>query len=274
MLCYPAAISGMWKKSFKDAYCILRSRVSLARRMRLLSALLGTIFAGGKLLGWKVQHFGRDNLRLLYSEIFARQNYRFISDRADPLIIDCGANIGMATLFFKWLYPQARITAFEPDPVTFKALERNVSENNLQNVAVHNAALANEEMQLPFHVPETGSLMMSAVAGRAGGRTITVPAKRLSSFITGDVDLLKLDVEGMEGPILQELAETGKLRFVREAFIEVHHNLDGAPATLGCVLQILENAGFDYHVVDAYSPSSDCSTFQDVLIHARRPLCG
>jgi FkbM family methyltransferase len=241
--------------------------------MRLMLALLGTVFGSRKLVGWKVQHFGRDNLRLLYSEIFARQNYRFVSEKRDPTILDCGANIGMATLFFKWLYPQARITAFEPDPITFKALERNVSDNNLQNVAVHNAALAHEEMQLPFHVPETGSLMMSAVAGRAGGRTITVPAKRLSSFITGEIDLLKLDVEGMEGPILQELAESGKLQSIREAFIEVHHNLEGAPATLASVLQILENAGFHYHVADAYSPSSDCSTFQDVLIHARRRLC-
>ena len=236
----------------------------------MLSALLGTVVGAGKLLGWKLQHLGRGNLRLLYSEIFARQHYRFISEKPDPTILDCGANIGVATLFFKWLYPSARITAFEPDPVTFKALERNVAGNNLGNVVLHNAALASEERQLPFHVPETGSLMMSAVASRAGGRTIMVPAKRLSSFIAGDIDLLKLDVEGMEGPILQELAESGKLLCIREAFIEVHHNLDGAPASLASILQTLERAGFDYHITDAYSPSSDCGAFQDVLIHAQR----
>ena len=44
-----------------------------------------------------------------YREIFGDQVYRFIANRQDPLIIDCGANIGMSVIYFKYLYPDARI---------------------------------------------------------------------------------------------------------------------------------------------------------------------
>lgn len=260
----------MFKKSLKDACCIAFGPFPLTTKMRLLAALFGMTFGSRNLLKWELNYLGRGNLRLLFSEIFARQQYRFSSAKPNPTILDCGANIGIATLFFKWVYPQAHILAFEPDPSTFKILERNVSHNRLQGVALHNFALAAEEHEISFHIPEPGSLMMSAVSGRGGGQTITVPAKRLSSFINGEIDLLKLDVEGMEGPVMRDLASTGKLSLVREAIIEVHHNLPGSPTTLGSLLQLLENAGFRYQIVDTYSPSSDCISFQDVIIRACR----
>ena len=113
--------------------------------------------------------------------------------------------------------------------------------------------------------------MMSAVAGRTTGETIRVACRRLSTFISGEIDLLKLDIEGMEEPVLDELAASSKLRLVREMMIEVHHNLPGSPSRLSRILSLLEHNGFHYHVVNVYSPSlSDCSEFQDVVIHAQR----
>ncbi len=263
-------IQVMLKKSLKDAYCIARAPLPLASRLRLLLALLRTCFGGKDLLGWKIQYVGRENLRLLFSEIFARQSYYFESQRRDPTVLDCGANIGMATLFFKWLYPEARIMAFEPDPATFKLLEQNVSANHLSSVAVYNVALAAVEREIPFHVPEPGSLMMSAVSSRGGGQSIPVQAKPLSGFITADVDLLKLDIEGMEGPVLEELAASGKLSRIREAIIEVHHNLSERPGNLSSILRILESAGFSYNIVDCYPRSRDCGAVQDIMVRARR----
>jgi FkbM family methyltransferase len=260
----------MLQKLIKDSFCIVRARLPLSRRLRLLGALISTAAGSRRMLGWKVEYLGRGNLRLLYSEIFARQIYHFSSSKRNPIVLDCGANIGMATFFFKSLYPEAQITAFEPDPVTFKVLQHNISSNRLEDVAVHNVALASEESHIPFYVPESGSLMMSAVSGRSTGKAIDVPAQRLSSFIVGEVDLLKLDIEGMEGPVLQELVATGKLSLVREAIIEVHHNLPKGPTNLASLLQLLEQAGFHFHVIDFYSPSADCAAYQDVLIHATK----
>jgi FkbM family methyltransferase len=262
--------TAMLKKSLKDAYCIARAPLPLASRLRLLLALVTTILGGKNLLGWKVRHLGRHGLRLLFSEIFARQEYLFHTSRPDPVILDCGANIGMATLYFKWLYPEAHIAAFEPDPVTFKILEQNVSDNGLSHVATHNIALAGEEKDLPFHVPEPGSLMMSALASRGGAQSVDVQARRLSSFIYGEVDLLKLDIEGLEGEVIRELAASGKLSSIREAIIEVHHNLPETTRNLSSILSTLENAGFRYNVVDCYPRSRNCGSVQDIMIRAER----
>src|SRR5688572_20822569 len=51
-----------------------------------------------------------------YSEIFKREIYRFTTVNNAPKIIDCGANIGLSVIYFKRLYPAAKIVAFEADP--------------------------------------------------------------------------------------------------------------------------------------------------------------
>jgi hypothetical protein len=72
--------------------------------------------------------FDRPGLEHLYREIFVRQYYYFRANTDHPVIFDCGANLGMATLFFKWLYPKSRVEAFEPDPGTFAVLQKNVDQ--------------------------------------------------------------------------------------------------------------------------------------------------
>jgi hypothetical protein len=76
-----------------------------------------------ELLGYKISFMGEAHLRWLFGEIFMDASYFFHTDNDRPLIFDCGSNIGMSVLFFKKLYQNARIIAFEPDPATF-ATER------------------------------------------------------------------------------------------------------------------------------------------------------
>ena len=68
--------------------------------------------------------------------------------------------------------------------------------------------------------------------------------------------------------MLDELAASGKLSLVREAVIEIHHNLPNSPTTLLGVLQRLEQAGFHYQIVNVHAASADVTSFQDVLVHA------
>jgi len=115
-----------------------------------------------------VRHFGIGSVQFLFREIFVRNEYAFQASSERPVVFDCGANIGMATLFFKWLYPDCEIHAFEPDPETFGVLSENVSRNKLRDVSLHNVALVATAGRLDLFVPAgpSGSPLMSTLSGR------------------------------------------------------------------------------------------------------------
>jgi FkbM family methyltransferase len=225
-----------------------------------------------KVAGFNVSYFDRATLRLLYREIFVRQNYRFDSATKAPVIYDCGANLGMATMFFKFIYPNSRIKCFEPDPATFALLQRNISDNHLSSVEPFNLALWNEDGAIDFFVnpADPGSLLMSTSHSRMDSQAIQVPARRLSEFMDGEIDFLKLDVEGAEARVLQDLSETGKLAMVRQMAIEYHHRIPGERSAMSSFLKLLEEGGFEYQIVAGGFPDPSAARYQDVMIYARR----
>jgi len=232
--------------------------------------LRGLIVPGPNKMGFRVTHFDPKTLSYLYREIFARQPYFFRSDNDSPAILDCGANIGMASLYFKWLYPKARVRAFEPDPASYRLLQQTVAWNNL-DVETHNCALWDQQTELDFFVDRAnpGGLLMSAdVARSSGGQPIKVPAQKLSDFVDSTVDFLKLDVEGAEHRVLSDLVQSGKLKNIRQMVVEYHHRIGKQKSRLGGFLCELERAGFEYQVHAGLYPVCSRNVFQDVLIAA------
>lgn len=177
-----------------------------------------------KLLGFDIQFFGYAQLLTLIEEIFIYQIYKFDSDKVDPCIIDCGSNIGVSILYFKLLFPKSKIYAFEPDPECFCKLEHNISVNLLENVNLFNLGLWDRTGEAILHkrgsVP--GYLGMSLRVYDAADLELPVAVQKLSDFIDGDVELIKIDVEGCEREIIQDLIINGKLAHVRQMLIEVH----------------------------------------------------
>jgi FkbM family methyltransferase len=233
--------------------------------------LKGVLLPNGTRMGFRIAHFDRATLNFLFREIFARQPYYFRSDTETPVILDCGANLGMASLYLKWLYPKSRVQAFEADPATFRLLRGNMARNNL-DVETHNCALWDRDGELDFFVDgsKPGSLVMSAVRSRSQGEPIKVQARKLSDFIQGPVDFLKLDVEGAEHRVLRELKESGKIGAIRQMVIEYHHKIGGEKSCLSGFLEMLEQAGFEYQIRATVNPLSSKGIFQDVLIGTYR----
>ena len=227
-----------------------------------------------RVLCYRVRHFGYGSLQFLFREVFVRNEYFFETVNERPLILDCGANIGLATLFFKWLYPRCEVHAFEPDPCAFAALKDNVEQNGLADVHLHNVALCDANGAVDFFVPQRGSAspMMSLVRGRipeAESRRIVVDGRTLSTYIDGrEVDFLKMDIEGGEELVLRELAGAGVLRRVKEMVVEYHHNLNGAVADLGRFLQLLRGAGYHYQLDATRGAPGSATEFQDILVCA------
>ncbi len=76
-----------------------------------------------RLQGYQVYFGDIRSLDMLFKEIFLKNTYECQFGK-QPLIIDGGANIGMAVLYFKRNYPDARIIAFEPNPSGFELLKK------------------------------------------------------------------------------------------------------------------------------------------------------
>lgn len=186
----------------------------------------------------------------LYNDIFVNRIYAFESQRPDPLILDCGSNMGMSVLYFKHIYPRARIIGFEPDPVIFPYLKENVALNRLTDVQLHGAAVAGKKGLLRFYSDGlVGSSLEEHLGGEvpAGWTRYEVPVVRLRDYLEEPVDFLKMNIEGAEWDAVQDSQD--RLRQVREMVIEYHH-LPGLPRTLHKILEVLHREGFEYAVSD------------------------
>jgi len=232
------------------------------------------------LLGYNISFKGEHHFRYLFYDVFIEASYFFKADNDRPLIFDCGSNIGMSILFFKKLYPNARIVAFEPDPVTFDTLRHNVNRNKLSDVALHQIAIGNYTGTIELFrdpSPDSSSLLMSTLRQRHAGPSVTVPVRCLSEFIHEEIDLLKIDVEGSEVAVMDDLANSGKIRQAKRLHLEYHHHIDTSVDNLSDMLRLIEENGFGYQLRANMQPDQTWpseASFQDVSIYCYRKRAG
>lgn len=191
-----------------------------------------------------------EEFEAIYKDIFIRKEYPFRTIINSPIILDCGAHIGLATLYFKKLYPNARITDFEPNPRCFELLTKNVKQNNLQNVELINAAISDKEGEIDFYVEKDvcnpwgwgDSAVINKWYSKEKDKTIKVKSLRLSSFIKNEIDLVKLDIEGLEQTILKEIEK--KLTLVKEIIMEFHGSSTNPSNNSSEILSLLRKNSF------------------------------
>lgn len=186
-----------------------------------------------------------------WHDIFVRQSLRIELSTREPRILDCGANVGLASLYFKRCYPAARVTAFEGDPAVAALCRRNMDRNGVHDVEVQAAAVWRDAAGVRFHCEGADSGAIVGTAARAGAAVTEVPSVRLSEVIARDhVDLLKLDIEGAEHDVLADCGDV--LDRVGAMLIDVHE-FDSTRRRMPELLERLADAGFGY-AVDNLTP--------------------
>lgn len=196
-----------------------------------------------KVRGWQLEVPDVPTFLTSYQGIFVDESYAFLSDTPQPVILDCGANIGLSVLYFKSLYPQARILAFEADPQVFRVLQENVHGNGYPDVELINKAVWTNDTTVSFST-------RGGDAGRidVGGddRLVSVPAVRLAKYLeTMTIDFLKIDIEGAETEVLRDCAPLlGRLKNVYVEF----HSFTRRRQELGSLLEAFQANGFRVHV--------------------------
>lgn len=210
-----------------------------------------------KILNYKYLYGHRGSLYGMFAEIFIDQNYA-ISYTEEPLnIIDGGSNMGIAIAYFQTMAPNSKILSFEPNPETFRILKQNILNNNLKVNAV-NSGLGSSDRDAVFYTDTKDESSQSASLTKhleSKGRElkeIQVKIEKLSKYITEPVDILKLDIEGAEGEVLEDLLEQNKLDLIKVMFIEYHTDGENTTYPLSRLLEILEIGNFKYEIFSNY----------------------
>ncbi len=183
-----------------------------------------------------------------HKEIFVDKIYEYISKTENPIILDCGANMGLSVLFFAKHYPNATIIAFEPEEPIYNILKRNVEAYGLQNVTLHKKAVWYEETTLQFF---TDKGMGGSIANVYTNQEPTlVETIIMSDFLKEKVDFLKMDIEGAEYKVLKSCGAL--LQNVENIFVE-YHSFINEEQHLDDLLLLLKQSGFRYHLKQSFS---------------------
>jgi FkbM family methyltransferase len=148
----------------------------------------------------------REQMRGLF---FEHEELTFLAERLPRglNIVDVGANTGNHTLFFAAVMQAVRVIPIEPLPRAAAALRATVAENHLANVDLSclGKAIGAEKSRMRGIPSQTAGLGATHFVPDAEG---DVAVERLDTLVTGRVDFIKIDVEGME---MQALAGASAL---------------------------------------------------------------
>ncbi len=192
-----------------------------------------------KILNYTVFYNDPRSLFSEYKLVFKDKIYHFESKTNTPFIIDGGGHIGLATLYFKKLYPDSEILIFEPDKAALLMLKKNIEINKIEKTTIHEVGISNKKGIISFQDSGTDGAKINP----QGNSTINVD--KLSNYLDKTVDFMKLNIEGEELNVLKDLEETNKLALIKQMCVE-WHSFAGQKQNLGEFLSILEKNNFKY----------------------------
>jgi FkbM family methyltransferase len=154
--------------------------------------------------------------------VFAEQQYEIALHDSPHLIIDGGANVGYASVYFANKYPNAQIIAIEPDPENCALFRKNCAA--YPNVELIQGALwpSNTDVVIENSTAESWAFRVveapSSTNHNFKGFTVTDILRHSGKH---HIDLLKLDVEGSEEQLFSSNYESW-IGHVNNMVIELH----------------------------------------------------
>ncbi len=207
----------------------------------------------------------RNHSLLILKEIFLNQIYTFtkntdqkIRNSNGGVIIDIGANIGIATAYFKDKYPQTKLIAIEASPINYSQLVKNIEINQFQNIETINCFISNSSNKIKFYhnIDKPGGSFGEGAKSKESKNLIEfeVGTQYLSSIINGLKNIaIKIDVEGAEYEILKDLAKSKNICEVLEITVEVSTRNQADYDSLNDVLHDFSDLGFEPRIISDYS---------------------
>lgn len=184
-------------------------------------------------------------------------------------IIDIGSNIGYYAIMEASLSgPTGSVTAIEPDPRNFLLLDLNRSLNGYEDrIHLYQNAVSSQAGTAFLTLREKSNLNTlledppDVASSSRGAERICVALLDIVSLLRKlkPVDLIRMDIEGHEVPILQKIVSLPKTEHAllpRHLLFEVHPHLYGASCSIRPILTKLHAAGYCTSILTAFDDSS------------------
>ncbi len=198
---------------------------------KLVTSAFRSLFKGRGLIGALPDGnrlaYPLDDFRIMtiISEIYHKEIYNVAQAEQFKYILDVGAHIGLFTLQMSKQAVKARILAFEPNPDNYHFLVKNIRLNKLgERVSSHDVAVGDKSGRGVLHFGSLSrgdsSLKDQFLVDALESATVSVVP--LDDVLSEPkvVDLVKIDVEGMETEVLQGLER--QYTKVKRLVIEIH----------------------------------------------------
>ena len=163
------------------------------------------------------------------------------------IAIDAGAYVGHMTVFLaKIVGPEGSVIAFEPDPINYERLIKNINLNKLNNVIPINSALWDKTGKMPLLPDDLGSRIVENDDSSPDDiiEVSTVRADEiLESLGVEDIQFVKMDVEGAEEKALEGFGKYLDSAGLKLA-IATYHEVNGE-TTSKSVENLFKSRGFE-----------------------------
>ena len=137
-----------------------------------------------------------DPISRRHDEPMDRLQASIVARGKQPLIMDCGANVGLSSIWLAERFPEATIVAIEPEPANFKVLALNA--RNFTNIVPMNAAISHKMSQVALsNAGDTPWAWKTQEVNGGGVTAVTIP------HVVGldenyALMVVKVDIEGFE----------------------------------------------------------------------------
>ncbi len=216
---------------------------------------------------------GTSDIGLIYDILLKpgrKAEYWLPQSLAPRIILDIGANIGVASRYLAHHFPNSAVHSFEPVPENLKLLGANAACQ--PRIIVHPYALGPQTGQIALGSSDASGRNQggySAFAASTGNERITAPIRNVATALASAgidaVDVIKIDTEGAEFSILGAIPEEiiGRAAWI---YGELHSEAIARPSDFR-VLDLLSR-WFD---IEVYKPMRKRNYFFDAC---RKDLCG
>lgn len=181
-----------------------------------------------------------------FDQVFISRIYNLPFSFAPQYIIDCGANVGMTSIYFANRFPSAQIIAVEPEHSNFQILKKNCEP--YPNIHVVNKAIAAYAGKVEVVDQGTGHYGFTIREIEPSSLNVSVNTIEsaslediMQSFNWDHIDFLKIDIEGTEKELFS-VNYQGWLSRTKSLAVEIHDRF--MPGASTAVIKAIANYDF------------------------------